>query len=67
MIFLNSRTGSPASIEGSATLSDEKTVGKLSVVFPSLPGQIAAPYWILDTDYDNYSVVFSCFDARLVQ
>ena len=31
--------------------------GKLEVDFPGSP---PGNYWILDTDYDNYNVVYSC-------
>ncbi|XP_059047399.1 uncharacterized protein LOC131842848 [Achroia grisella] len=44
---------------------DSDGTGKLNVSFP-LPGYIypavdvVIPYWILDTDYDNYALVYSC-------
>lgn len=40
--------------------------GKLMVIFPGV-GVRAAPYWVLGTDYKNYSVVWSCvqFNASL--
>lgn len=32
------------------------------------PGSPRVPYWIVDTDYDNYSLVWSCLDlAGVVQ
>ncbi|XP_033226090.1 apolipoprotein D-like [Belonocnema kinseyi] len=62
---INVLTGKPSTIEGSAKLAGSTNEGKLSVVFPSVPGQIPAPYWILDTDYENYAVVFSCTDVTL--
>ncbi|XP_049959358.1 lazarillo protein [Schistocerca serialis cubense] len=34
------------------------TDGKLSVHFPNSPS--VGNYWILSTDYDNYSIVWSC-------
>ncbi|XP_037811922.1 apolipoprotein D-like [Lucilia sericata] len=57
---INTLTGKPNDIKGSA-----KIVGnaKLKVRFSSMPAFIgAADYWILDTDYDNYAVVYSCTD-----
>ncbi|XP_026760679.3 uncharacterized protein LOC113519703 [Galleria mellonella] len=43
---------------------DSNGTGKLNVSFP-VPGyfypvDIVTPYWILDTDYDNYALVYSC-------
>lgn len=32
----------------------------MSVVFPGQPGNRVAPYWVLGTDYENYSVVWAC-------
>ncbi|XP_072929716.1 uncharacterized protein [Epargyreus clarus] len=45
-------------ITGSAVLASNDGSGKLLVTFPGTPGQ--AEYWILDTDYDSYSLVYSC-------
>lgn len=61
------RTGRPSTIEGITRVKSNQTEGKLEVVFPSLPGKIPAPYWILETDYDNYAVVFSCTDLGFFQ
>jgi apolipoprotein D and lipocalin family protein len=36
--------------------------GKLLVRFPVIPVQIDSNYWVLGTDYENYSVVYSCTD-----
>ncbi|XP_063831228.1 uncharacterized protein LOC135080516 [Ostrinia nubilalis] len=46
-----------ASITGQAVASADGT-GKLTVTFPSTPDP--AELWILDTDYDTYSIVYSC-------
>ncbi|XP_055916265.1 apolipoprotein D-like [Eupeodes corollae] len=49
----------PISIKGNAVVVDN---AKLLVNFPSIPGpaKTGSNYWVLDTDYVNYSVVFSC-------
>ncbi|XP_034233062.1 apolipoprotein D-like [Thrips palmi] len=52
------------SIEGFAELADPSAspaVGKLTVTFKiPVVGDQRAPYWVLDTDYVNYAVVYSC-------
>lgn len=55
-------TGIQSEIQGEANQVSRSDEGKLSVRFPSLPVNFAAPYWIVDTDYDNYAVVWSCYD-----
>ncbi|KAJ8669023.1 hypothetical protein QAD02_000282 [Eretmocerus hayati] len=56
---INYVTSKPSSIEGYAV---QKTPGdaKLGVIFPSSPIKSEGPYWIVDTDYDSYAVVWSC-------
>jgi len=49
-------------IQGTARVVDGDGKAKLGVRFPSVPFAGEAPYWVLDTDYDNYSVVWSCND-----
>ncbi|CAH0549700.1 unnamed protein product [Brassicogethes aeneus] len=61
---LNTITGTNTSIAGFGTPSKDDPA-KLSIIFPSLPLKIQAPYWILDTDYTNYAVVWSCNDFLL--
>ena len=35
----------------------------ISIIYIS--GAPTAPYWVVDTDYDNYSLVWSCTDVLL--
>lgn len=60
------RTNKESTIEGTATLTGGPNEAKLSVVFPSVPFGRAAPYWVLDTDYTTYSVVYSCTDLFFI-
>ncbi|XP_065165935.1 apolipoprotein D-like [Atheta coriaria] len=55
-------TGIESTIEGLGNVLQRSDHAKLSIKFPSLRGFVnfTAPYWILDTDYDNYSLVWSC-------
>ncbi|XP_051557010.1 apolipoprotein D-like [Myxocyprinus asiaticus] len=47
-------------IEGTAKIVDESEPAKLEVsFFENAPD---APYWVLATDYDNYTLVYSCSD-----
>merc|ERR1712156_614015 len=46
-------------ILGSAYVPDPEYRGELLVQFPGNP---EGSYWILETDYHNYSVVYSCTD-----
>ncbi|CAG9796968.1 unnamed protein product [Diatraea saccharalis] len=61
----NTITGKQSGINGTATLSDP-SVAKLAVRFPSVPGNFAAPYWVVDTDYTSYALVWSCNDFRIL-
>ncbi|XP_047536967.1 uncharacterized protein LOC125070976 isoform X1 [Vanessa atalanta] len=45
-------------INGTAVLASNDNTGKLLVTFPNAPGP--SEYWILDTDYTSYSLVYSC-------
>ncbi|KAJ8984293.1 hypothetical protein NQ317_009777 [Molorchus minor] len=57
---ISALTGIRSTIEGNASLSGRTDEAKLSINFPSLPVNFDAPYWVLDTDYVSYSVVWSC-------
>ncbi|XP_001660233.2 apolipoprotein D [Aedes aegypti] len=51
-----------SSIVGRAVVSypnKDPVPAKLIVTFNGVP--VASNYWVLDTDYDNFSVVWSCF------
>jgi len=57
--------GVPASQSGYAEIVSDSGEGKLSVTFDvPVIGEQVAPYWILDTDYENYSVVYSCSSIK---
>ncbi|XP_026282213.1 apolipoprotein D-like [Frankliniella occidentalis] len=56
----SSLTGIQSTIEGEVKLISRSEDAKLTVRFPSLPLTLDVPYWVLDTDYDNYAVVWSC-------
>ncbi|XP_046987155.1 uncharacterized protein LOC124575954 [Schistocerca americana] len=46
-------------IIGWAELDDpDSGEAKLTVHFPGVP--VTGPYWVLDTDYDSYSIVWAC-------
>ncbi|XP_075222853.1 apolipoprotein D-like [Lycorma delicatula] len=66
----SSLTGIQSTMEGEVRLEERMDSSKLNVRFPSLPVWhlavlIDAPYWILETDYENYSVVWSCTNFGL--
>ncbi|KAG7205487.1 hypothetical protein KM043_007473 [Ampulex compressa] len=57
---ISALTGVASSIEGIGRLIGRSDDPKLTVTFPSLPLPIDAPYWVLNTDYESYAVVWSC-------
>ncbi|XP_028831420.1 apolipoprotein Da, duplicate 2 [Denticeps clupeoides] len=50
--------GTISSIEGTAKPTDPSEPAKLEVTF--FPGAPAGNYWVLKTDYDNYTLVYGC-------
>ena len=40
---------------------------KLKIKFSSIPLGFEGNYWVLGTDYDSFSVVFSCSDYILAK
>jgi len=61
--------GKSFSQQGTARLINRSSgLGKLSFSYPALTfSPQNAPYWILDTDYTNYSVVWSCSNFRFLR
>merc|ERR1711892_1511033 len=51
---------------GTAYIPDPNFPGELKVHFPSgdSPG-IDGDYWLLDTDYDSYALIYSCQDVEI--
>ncbi|XP_063628207.1 uncharacterized protein LOC134799701 [Cydia splendana] len=49
-------------ITGSAVLATADGSGKLLVTFPGAPEPVE--YWILDTDYESYALVYSCVNQN---
>ncbi|KAK5860211.1 hypothetical protein PBY51_021704 [Eleginops maclovinus] len=56
--------GTISSISGSATAKDPSEPAKLQVSF--FENAPPAPYWVLSTDYENYSLVYSCTDLGVL-
>ncbi|XP_074545354.1 apolipoprotein D-like [Halichoeres trimaculatus] len=56
--------GSTSSISGSAWAKDPSEPAKLQVSF--FENSPPAPYWVLSTDYENYSLVYSCTDLGVM-
>ncbi|XP_075875865.1 apolipoprotein D-like [Nelusetta ayraudi] len=56
--------GTINSISGSAMSKDPFEPAKLLVTF--FENSPPAPYWVLSTDYDNYSLVYSCTDLGVL-
>ncbi|XP_005181381.2 apolipoprotein D-like [Musca domestica] len=55
---VNGTTGQPENILGTASVVSN---AKLLVKFPVSPAlSVSSNYWVLDTDYSSYSVVYSC-------
>ncbi|XP_074650018.1 apolipoprotein D-like [Tubulanus polymorphus] len=62
---INSRTGASSHVVGEASAPDPRVPAKLEVRFPSGGVFAKGPYWVLDTDYVTYSVVYSCVQTPL--
>ncbi|XP_045472708.1 apolipoprotein D-like [Harmonia axyridis] len=58
-------TNKARSIEGTARPQNNDKEAKLIVNFNNLPINIDAPYWVLETDYESYAVVWSCTDLGI--
>ncbi|GAU92376.1 ApoD2 [Ramazzottius varieornatus] len=58
---INSNNGEAKDILGIASIQNPEEPGKLHVVFPEQGAE--AELWILRTDYENFSVAYSCRDA----
>ncbi|TKS79604.1 Apolipoprotein D [Collichthys lucidus] len=56
--------GSISTISGTAMAKDPTEPAKLLVSF--FENSPPAPYWVLSTDYDNYSLVYSCTDLGIL-
>ncbi|CAJ1072703.1 apolipoprotein D-like [Xyrichtys novacula] len=56
--------GSISSISGTAYAKDASEPAKLLVSF--FENSPPAPYWVLSTDYDSYSLVYSCTDLGVL-
>ena len=54
----------PVSVSGSAVILDSAKPSELAVSFSSKNKQTSPNYFVLDTDYDNYSLVYSCRDEK---
>ncbi|XP_053614015.1 uncharacterized protein LOC128677296 [Plodia interpunctella] len=50
-------------IRGTAVASDDGSA-KLNVTFPIGEFEVVSPYWVLDTDYENYALVYSCVNIN---
>ncbi|KAJ8736580.1 hypothetical protein PYW08_007236 [Mythimna loreyi] len=62
---INILSGTQTEIQGQATQVSKSDGAKLAVSFPSLPVNVEAPYWVIKTDYETYSVVWSCYEFGL--
>ncbi|KAM6948807.1 apolipoprotein D-like [Aplochiton taeniatus] len=56
--------GTINSINGTAQAKDSSEPAKLEVSF--FENSAGAPYWVLSTDYDSYSLVYGCTDLGVL-
>lgn len=54
------RTGLKRVMEGSLQMVGREGEGRIMVKYSSLPLPYESEFSILDTDYDNYAVMWSC-------
>ena len=59
-VFFLLRTGIRRVLDGVVQNIGKGGEGKLTVKYNTLPVPVDTQYSVLDTDYDNYSVVWSC-------
>ncbi|XP_054706880.1 52 kDa repressor of the inhibitor of the protein kinase-like [Uloborus diversus] len=57
---VNERSGETVCLNGNATVPNEKDASKINVKYADR--WFSENYWVLDTDYKKYSVVYSCFN-----
>ncbi|CAH1116667.1 unnamed protein product [Phaedon cochleariae] len=57
-------TGHPISVDGTVHLNSTSGEGKMIVNLFSVGKDV--PYWILDTDYKTYTVVWSCRELSII-
>uniref|UniRef100_A0A3B1KAJ7 Apolipoprotein D n=1 Tax=Astyanax mexicanus TaxID=7994 RepID=A0A3B1KAJ7_ASTMX len=57
-VCVSSADGTVSSIEGTAKAKDPSEPAKLEVSF--FEGVPPGNYWVLSTDYDNYTLVYGC-------
>lgn len=63
---MNFRTGQHSSIFGLAHFVGDANVAQISVEFPFI-GSLTEPYWIIDTDYTTYAVLWTCNDLIITK
>lgn len=54
--------GKPKQAIGDAIIPDPSQPAKFAVSFG---GPVRAPYWVVETDYKGFALVYSCFDLKV--
>ncbi|XP_038206910.1 uncharacterized protein LOC119828739 [Zerene cesonia] len=49
---------------GTATVSDAAGSGRLTITIPSDDGPVTIPFWILRSDYNNYTLAYGCVNIN---